>query len=312
MPVNMDSAIADLKVQFEQAVASWQVPGDPPESVHVEQAAKGQWLFWLHILSSIECRLDPPRSLWLANKRISTREPDLSLAGARYRGEHLLVLVEAKSGAADRLPVPEFDWLLLRALTKPSDLFADPVRNVAAKRSLRALLRILRNVAVHTVEDVASQSSDLAVVIRALEQPEAIEMLAADDPLARARLRGLRERERLLSEEGGTWTAEQVAKHLRLTRQTVNLRRKHGSLLGLDAGRHGFRYPAWQFARTGTIGGLERTLAALEHLDPWMQQAFMLSRSARLKDERAIDVLRAGDVSSVVKAASAFGEHGAA
>src|SRR5216117_3760188 len=103
MPVNMDRAIADLKVQFEQAVASWHVPGDPAESVHVEQAAKGQWLFWLHILSSIECRLDPPRSLWLADKRISTNEPDLSLAGATYRGENLLVLVKATSGAADRL-----------------------------------------------------------------------------------------------------------------------------------------------------------------------------------------------------------------
>jgi hypothetical protein len=170
----------------------------------------------------------------------------------------------------------------------------------------------LRIAGVHRVEDVASQNSDLAVVVRALEQPEAIETLAADDPLAPARLRGLRERERLLSEEGGTWTAEQVAKHLGLTRQTVNLRRKHGTLLGLDAGRHGFRYPAWQFARTGTIAGLEQTLEALERLDPWMQQAFMLGRNARLKDKRAIDVLRAGDVSSVARAASAFGEHGAA
>jgi len=68
-----------------------------------------------------------------------------------------------------------------------------------------------------------------AVVVRALEQPEAIEALTEDDPFAGARLRGLRERERLLSEEGGTWTAEQVAKHLRLTRQTVNLRRKQGT-----------------------------------------------------------------------------------
>lgn len=311
MLITVDSAIADLKAQFEKAVARWQVPGDPTESVHVEQAAEGQWLFWLHMLSSIECRLDPPRSLWLANKRISTSAADLCLVGARYKGENLLILVEAKH-SSDRSGTPEPDWLSFAEFAKPSDLFTDSVRNIAAKRSLRALVRILRNATVHDVEDVASQSTDLAVVMRALEQPEAIKSLAEDDPFAAARLRGVRERERLLSEEGGTWTAEQVARHLRLTRQTVNLRRKQGTLLGLDAGRHGFRYPAWQFARTGTIRGLDETLTALKQLDPWMQQAFMLGKNARLKDKRAIDVVRDGDVSAVVKAAAAFGEHGAA
>jgi hypothetical protein len=43
-----------------------------------------------------------------------------------------------------------------------------------------------------------------------------------------------------------------------------------------------------------------------------VQQAFMLGKNARLRDERPIDVLRAGDVSSVVTSAAAFGEHGAA
>jgi hypothetical protein len=222
------------------------------------------------------------------------------------------VLVQIKHVAAERSRAHEFDWLSLPELTTPSDLFTDPIRNVAAKRSFRALLRIFRNAAAHTVEEAAGQSSDLAVIIRALEQPEAIETLTEDDPFATARLRGVRERERLLSEEGGTWSVEQVAKHLQLTRQAINHRRKQGTLLGLDAGRHGFRYPAWQFARTGTIGGLERVLAALKHLDPWMQQAFMMGKNARLKDKRAIDVLRDADVSSVVKAASTFGEHGAA
>src|SRR5690348_3034182 len=123
MTASVDNVIADLKAQFEKAVASWQVPGDPTESVHVEQAAKGQWLFWLHMLSSIECRLDPPRSLWLAKKRISTRAADLCLVGARYKGENLVVFVEAKHSATDRAEVSGFDWFSLSELTKPSDLF---------------------------------------------------------------------------------------------------------------------------------------------------------------------------------------------
>jgi len=305
----VDRAIADLKAQFEKAVAPWRVAGDPTQSVHVEKGARGQWLFWFHVRSKIRCRLEPPGSLWLANKRISTGATDLCLVGAKYKGQNLLVFVEAKYSATDRSGVSDLDWF---SLAKQSDLFTDPVRNVAAKRSWRALHQIFRNAAVHNVEDIASQSSDLAVVVRALEQPEAMETLTEEDPFTAARLRGVRERERLLSEEGGTWTAEQVAKHLRLTRQTVNLRRKQGSLLGLDAGRHGFRYPAWQFARAGAIEGLEQTLAALKHLDPWLQQSFMLGKNARLKDKRAIDVLRDRDVPSVVRAASAFGEHGAA
>src|SRR5262245_13889890 len=240
---NVDRSIADLKAQFEKALAPWQGPGNSA-SVHVEQAARGRWLFWLHLSSSIECKLDPPRSLWLAKKRIFTRAANLSLAGARYKGENLIVLVEATHSPRARVEVPDFDWVPTPELAKLSEWFADPVRNVAAKRSLLALTRILTSIDATEVEDVASQNSDLAVVVRALEQPDAIATLTEEDPFAAARLRGVRERERLLSQEGGTWTTEQVAKHLRLTRQTINLRRKQGLLLGLDAGRHGFRYPA--------------------------------------------------------------------
>jgi hypothetical protein len=306
----VENAIADLKTQFEKAVSLLQRPGTARESVHVEQTARGQWSFWVHTSRFVECRLESPRSLWLEKRRISTKGPDICLMGARYSGENLIVLVEAKHSTSEHTGAPEADWISFVA--KDAEPFTDPVRNVAAKRSWRVLHRILESAKADRVEDVASQSSDLAVVVRALEQPEAIDTLKQEDPFAAARLRGIRERERLLSEEGGTWNAEQVAKHLHVTRQTVNLRRKQGALLGVDAGRHGFRYPAWQFARTGTIKGLEETLGALRHLDPWMQQTFMLGTNARLNEQRPIDVLRAGDTRLVLKAASMFGEHGAA
>ena len=310
----IEHAIADLKAQFEKAVAPWRKASDPTaESVRVKQMARGRWLFWLHTSRCVELKLDPPHVLWIGNKKISTKAAHLSLMGARYWGEHLLVFVESPHAETFRGSEPE--WLLslhIGPTESASELFEDPVRKVAAKRSWRALTRVLSTATVQDVEDVASQSSDLAVVVRALEQPEAIETLTEDDPFAAARLRGVRERERLLSEEGGTWTVEDVAKHIHVTRQTVNLRRKQGTLLGLDAGRHGFHYPAWQFTRNGTVDGLEPTLAALKHLDPWMQQAFMLGRNARLRDKRPIDLLRAGHIAQVVKAASAFGEHGAA
>jgi hypothetical protein len=305
----VDEAIADLKAQFEKAVAPLKKRAEAVEPVHVERADEGRWLFFVHTHPTVKCILEPPRSLWLEDRRISTQS-DLCVVAAKDTGASLLVFIEAKHATAPG--PPQADWVSFPEFTNPVAGFADGVRNVAAKRSWRALHRVLSNAAVQDVEEAASQSSDLGVLVRALEQPEAIETLTEDDPFAPARLRGVLQRERLLSEEGGTWGAEQVAAHLQLTRQTVNLRRKQGTLLGLDAGRHGFRYPAWQFARNGVLKGLEPVLAALKHLDPWMQQAFMLGKNARLAERRPIDLVRSHDVASVVSAASAFGEHGAA
>ena len=120
-------------------------------------------------------------------------------------------------------------------------------------------------------------AGDPAQVVRALQQPDAIETLRADDPLGPARLRGLRAREELLTVEGGTLSVDEVAAHLHITRQAVNKRRQQGTLVALDAGRHGYRYPAWQFVREGTLRGLELVLAALKKHDVWMQQIFMVS-----------------------------------
>jgi biotin operon repressor len=63
-----------------------------------------------------------------------------------------------------------------------------------------------------------------------------------EDPLAAARLRGQSDRKRLLSEEGGTWSEEQVAKHLEITEQAIRQRREQGTLLGLEVDRDEHRY----------------------------------------------------------------------
>lgn len=45
--------------------------------------------------------------------------------------------------------------------------------------------------------------------------------------------------------EGGTLSADEVAAHLNVTTQAVDERRERNSLIGLDAGRDGYRDPAW-------------------------------------------------------------------
>jgi hypothetical protein len=177
---------------------------------------------------------------------------------------------------------------------------------------VRAVSKAIENASVTAIADAATASSDLEVVVRALQEPETIAALKTDDPLGPARLRGLRERERLLSIEGGTSSAEDVANHLNVTRQAVNKRRKQGTLIGLDAGRHGYLYPRWQFIREGTLPGLEAVIEALEKHDPWMQHVFMVSQNGRLDDVTPLEALRSGRLDDVLKAARTFGEHGAA
>src|SRR4029079_15271371 len=93
------------------------------------------------------------------------------------------------------------------------------------------------------------------------------------DPLAPARLRGLRLQQEILAAEGGTCSAQSFADTLRMTRQAIDKRRKRGALVGLNLGRCGYAYPVWQIG----LAGLEEVLAELRNLDPWTQVAYMLA-----------------------------------
>jgi hypothetical protein len=137
-----------------------------------------------------------------------------------------------------------------------------------------------------------------------LEQPAFLGRLREAAPLASARLRGLRMRERLLDAEGGTLSATEFAKTLRVTRQAVDMRRIKGTLVGLDLGRRGFAYPAWQIG----LHGLSEVLGELREYDPWTQVAFMLTPTAWLDGAMPLTLLRDGEVERVLRAASHYGE----
>jgi hypothetical protein len=133
-----------------------------------------------------------------------------------------------------------------------------------------------------------------------------------DDPLRAARERGRAVRQELLQREGGTWTAEQVASYVGVTLDVIEGSRRAGSLIGLRTDRPGHVYPVWQFDRHRVLAGLEETLAALTVHDPWMQAAYFLSSDPRLNGARPLDELRQGHLDAVRRAASGYGEHGAA
>jgi hypothetical protein len=187
-----------------------------------------------------------------------------------------------------------------------------PARTAFLARALNALAGLATGLDEPVLADAAGAPSDYAVILRALEDPGALTTLRAIDPLAPARLRGLRARAELLAAEGGALSARAVADLLGITRQAVAKRRRAGRLLGLTTGRYAYVYPAWQFGDDGTQPGLESVLNALSDHDPWMQLAFFLAPNRRLAEATPLSELRKGHVADVLRAARAYGEQGAA
>ena len=187
-----------------------------------------------------------------------------------------------------------------------------PVRKAFAVRAIKGITRLMVEMNDSALGEALSASSDVETIVRALENADATHALMGDDLLAEARLRGLGERDRLLHAEGGVLSAQDAAKHLGISRQAVDKRRKAGSLLGLSLGRRGYAYPAWQFGKIGVLEGLETVLATLSTLDPWMRAVFFLSPSPRLSEDSPLKALRQGRVTEVVKAARSQGVHGSA
>lgn len=182
------------------------------------------------------------------------------------------------------------------------------VQSAYAARALVALRQLVESADRDALIEATGAPSDYGVLIDALAQPGVIERLRAIDPLAPARLRGLRAKERLLAAEGGTLSAAEVSQILGITRQAVDLRRKRGKLIGLMLGRHSYAYPAWQFGPDGVLPGLEQVLSELARFDPWMQVVFMLGTNDLLDGETPLAELRRGNTESVIAAARLFGE----
>jgi hypothetical protein len=131
------------------------------------------------------------------------------------------------------------------------------------------------------------------------------------DPLADAKLRGQLRRKELLEAEGGVLGPEQVGSLLGIQRQSVDKRRKAGTILALELG-HRFVYPAWQIEANSTLPHLEEVLEALKDHDEWRKLSFFVNGNVRLGGESPLNALRAGKYDEVLKAARSLGEHGAA
>lgn len=178
------------------------------------------------------------------------------------------------------------------------------IRHIFFQRSLRAIEE-LQSLDEKTLAEAVQAPTDYSVLLSALNAEEALTSIRAHDPLAGARLRGLEAKRKLVEAEGGALSTAQIASALQISRQAVDKRRKERKLLGVEVGKKGFRYPAWQV-------GLPH-LEALGDRDSWEQIAFFLKPSALLEDRTPLDILQEGrhDIDDVLRAASVYGEQGA-
>jgi hypothetical protein len=144
--------------------------------------------------------------------------------------------------------------------------------------------------------------------ISALTAPELLAELAPTDPLAGARLRGMKVKQELLYGDGQPLRSEEVAQLLGISRQAVDKRRGKGQLLAVCLGKRGYFYPLWQFKDGGVLVGLDLVLTALVKFDAWTQLMFMKTGDLRLNNRTPLDCLVAGNIDAVVTAAAGYGE----
>jgi hypothetical protein len=133
------------------------------------------------------------------------------------------------------------------------------------------------------------------------------------DKLARAQVRGLGVRQQMAEAEGGSWSSEDVARLLEISKTAVLKRLAAGRLLAWREERlQAARFPRWQFDEHGQVmKGLEEALERLnrdERLDAWGKMLFFLQEKPSLGDGRPIDLLRQGKVKEVLLAAEAYAE----
>jgi len=131
-----------------------------------------------------------------------------------------------------------------------------------------------------------------------------------EDKLSNALARGLSVREKMAAEEGGNISADEAARELGVTKQSVLNMYHAGKLLAWRTEKQGaLRFPFWQFSEHRRLSGLDEVLAKLNAgaiLDDWGKIGFFLQSQGMLDNRRPLDLLRENKLGPVLKAAEAY------
>lgn len=191
----------------------------------------------------------------------------------------------------------------------PPDSPANGVAQVFLLRAQRALRELADKMSEPELAAAASEAFDSGVLLSALGSGSGIAALS-HDPLAEARLRGLRMKHDLLQREGGIIGAGEMGETLGISRQAVHKRVKARTLFAVQTARHGYAFPVWQLDGDAVLPGLADTLRALDpRVDSWMTLAFFLNEHSALDGRTPLAALREGDGEAVLRCARNFGQH---
>ena len=207
----------------------------------------------------------------------------------------------------ERHPTPEY-----RFLTSVLKQVAGTKHPVFVSRLLRVVQTLEEDLSNTRIDEVASAATDYDAILEALHASPRIGRLISEDPFAAAKMRGLKRKQQMMEQAGGTLSSEGVADVLGITRQAIDKRRAANQLLALTQGKRGYVYPRFQFDEGRTLQGLQEVLEEIKTLDSWMQLIFFTTANERLEGMTPIDYLREGDVARVVQAARGYGDQGAA
>ena len=133
-----------------------------------------------------------------------------------------------------------------------------------------------------------------------------------EDKLANAAARGLLVREKMAADEGGSMSADEAARYLGVSKQSVLNLYHSGKVLGWRTEKQGaLRFPVWQFSEGRRLPGLGEVLARLDEgkvLDDWGKVGFFLQTHGHLGGRRPLDLFRENKLDRVLKAAAAYVE----
>ena len=133
-----------------------------------------------------------------------------------------------------------------------------------------------------------------------------------EEKLAQAIARGVPVRQQLALEEGGSVSAEEAARILDISKQSVLGQYHGGKLLGFRTEKqNAIRFPVWQFAQGERLPGLGDVLKRLNEaqiLDDWGRIGFFLQAHRMSKGRRPLDYLREGNIPEALRIADAFVE----
>jgi hypothetical protein len=107
-------------------------------------------------------------------------------------------------------------------------------------------------------------------------------------------------------------TARTFAPLVGVSHVTVLNRREKGELLAVKSENGSFLFPVWQVQDGRVLKGLPEVIRAMKHsgAEDIAILGFFLEAHDSLQAQRPLDILRTGDIESVLEAASTWGGHG--